>query len=561
MKDSLLKKVLSTISHFGMLQEGDSVLISISGGPDSVFLASCLNQIKGLYNLKLFCFHLDHKTRNGQSSKDAVFVKNFCESNGLKLFAEEVDVKSWCRQNRLSFQDGARTLRLDLLNKTAQKNRIQKISTGHTADDNAETFLMHLLRGSGLRGLSGIQPVSGHFIRPLLEVFHDDILEYLSENEIPYCSDKTNMENIYYRNKVRNILIPFINTNFSKKFVKNLSSTIEVIRQENAFIDAYGRECLQNIAEIIPVCSEAVPCKNGATCGQPVIKGKRVPESKDWTGAPTESRIAETIKIPLADLRAYPESVIKRIIISALELVNGNFTNIRRENIVDITKLCFSGNERKELMLAGGIAVVRESENLFLHNSAAQDSRTAAAEESSGSSTVKGNSFDFNHEIDKQPEDLPEKTVNDSINIKLAQENVCHSDPGMDIRIEIGSKQCLKIGGIKYLIEAFLGGPDFLNARSIKSSEAFLDFEKIRFPVMIDYWHKKGERFVPLGIKDFKKIQDYFTDMKIPYSKRLRVPLLCDQEKIIWVGNYRIDDRVKIDEQTKKIFHIKIIDI
>ena len=109
---------------------------------------------------------------------------------------------------------------------------------------------MHLLRGSGLRGLSGIQPVNGQFIRPLLEIFHSDILDYLAENKIPYCRDKTNLENIYYRNKIRNILIPFINNNFSKNFVKNLSGTIDVIRQENAFIDTYGRECLKKIAEI-----------------------------------------------------------------------------------------------------------------------------------------------------------------------------------------------------------------------------------------------------------------------------------------------------------------------
>ena len=127
MKDSLLNKVLSTISRFRMLQKGDSVLISISGGPDSVFLADALNQIKALYSLKLYCFHLDHRTRNGQSSKDAAFVRNFCGNIGLKLFSVEMDVKEWCRQNRLSFQDGARRLRLDLLNETAEKNRIKKI--------------------------------------------------------------------------------------------------------------------------------------------------------------------------------------------------------------------------------------------------------------------------------------------------------------------------------------------------------------------------------------------------------------------------------------------------
>jgi tRNA(Ile)-lysidine synthase len=471
MKDSLLNKVLSTISRFRMLQKGDSVLISVSGGPDSVFLADALNQIKALYGLKLYCFHLDHKTRNGQSTKDAAFVRNFCSSIGLKLFSEEIDVKEWCRQNRLSFQDGARRLRLGLLNETAEKNGIKKISTGHTADDNAETFLMHLLRGSGLRGLSGIQPVNGLFIRPLLEIFHTDILDYLAENKIPYCSDKTNMENIYSRNKIRNVLIPFINNNFSKNFVKNLSGTIDIIRQEDAFIVDYGRKCLKKIAEIS----------------------------------------LENIKIPLIKLRAYPESVIKHIMISAIEHVNGDSIDIRRENLADITSLCFSGNERKELLFAGGIAVIREGENLYISN-------------------------------------IPTKST-------------IRSAPVADIEIEIGSKQELEIAGVKYLIEAFFGGSNFLKGKNIKSSEAYLDFEKIRFPVKIDYWHKAGERFIPLGLKDFKKIQDYFTDLKVHYSKRPQVPLFYDLEKIIWVGNFRIDERAKIDGQTKKIFHIKIIDI
>jgi tRNA(Ile)-lysidine synthase len=525
MKDSLLNKVLSTISRFRMLQKGDSVLISVSGGPDSVFLADALNQIKAFYGLKLYCFHLDHKTRNGQSSKDAAFVRNFCGNIGLKLFSEERDVKEWCRQSRLSFQDGARRLRLDLLNETAEKNSIKKISTGHTADDNAETFLMHLLRGSGLRGLSGIQPVNGLFIRPLLEIFHSDILDYLAENRIPYCSDKTNLENIYSRNKIRNVLIPFINNNFTKNFVKNLSGTIDVIRQENAFIDDYGRKCLKSIAEIGLGATAAAPGKTASIsrktagrfgkansmAGEPGVKGKSSYENKGTYAANQQFLPEESIKIPLIKLRAYPESVIKRIMISAIELINGDSVDIRRENLADITRLCFSGNERKELLFAGGITVIREGEYLYLSNA-------------------------------------PTKSTD-------------RTAPVVDIEIEIGFKQELEIANVKYLVEAFFGGSDFLKDKNIKSSEAYLDFEKIRFPVKVDYWHKTGERFVPLGLKDFKKIQDYFTDMKIPYGKRLHIPLFYDQEKIIWVGNYRIDERAKIDEQTKKIFHVKIIDI
>ncbi len=632
MKASLSNKVLSTISRFNMFQDGDSVLISISGGPDSVFLTQALNQIKASYNLKLYCFHLDHKTRNGQSSKDAEFVRNFCDSIGLELFKAEIDIKNWCRQNRFSFQDGARRVRLDLLNETAAKHRIKKIATGHTADDNVETFLMHLLRGSGLRGLSGIQPVNGRFIRPMLEIFHADILDYLAENEIPYCTDKTNQENIYYRNKVRNVLIPFINDNFSKNLVKNLSGTIDVIRQENDFIDAYGFKCLKKIAEITPGKTAPISDKTAkvsdktagvpATPGTPGInavtaiagtagvKSDSRNDSKDIKGNFVMGKTqmsAEIIKIPIVKLRAHPESVIKRIIISAIELLGKDFTDIRRENLSDITKLCFWGNERKELILAGGITIIRECGILYLYSgvytaqavqaapaaSAAQTTQAAQTAEAAQTApaaqtaqTMPAVSATKTAQTARTaPAALAAQTAQTAPAVTAASATqtaqtartapaapaaqTAQTAPAAessaclcpDIKIEIGSKQELEIVGRKYFIEAFLGGMDILRDKNIKSSEAYLDFDKIRFPLKVKYWQKAGERFIPLGLKNSKKIQDYFIDMKIPYSKRLRIPLFNDREKIIWVGNYRIDERVKIDGQTKKIFHIKIIEI
>src|SRR3972149_4871386 len=176
--DRTVKGVFSTIDEFGMLSGGDRVLVSISGGPDSTFLTFALNMLKKAYDLKLFALHLDHMTRNGESSNDAEFVAGLCKDLGIKLFASRTDVRQWCRQHKLSFQEGARKLRLQFLTIAADKCRADRIATGHNADDNVETFFMHLARGAGLKGLSGIRPVNLKFIRQ-----DNDLISGLAEKE------------------------------------------------------------------------------------------------------------------------------------------------------------------------------------------------------------------------------------------------------------------------------------------------------------------------------------------------------------------------------------------
>ena len=204
------KTVLEAIRHFGMVKSGDSILISISGGPDSTFLTHILYGLRDEFNLTLYGYCLDHITRGGRSALDAAFVKKLCRKLDIRLFSEKTNVRKWCRTSRLSFQAGARKLRKSRLEEISRKCNITKIAVGHNSDDNIETFLMRLIRGAGARGLSGIKPVSGKVIRPLITTSRTDIMQYIEDKGIQYCVDHTNLENVYFRNRVRNKLIPFI---------------------------------------------------------------------------------------------------------------------------------------------------------------------------------------------------------------------------------------------------------------------------------------------------------------------------------------------------------------
>jgi len=477
-KDRTVKNVLNTISDCKMLSRGDSVLISISGGPDSVFLTIVLDLIRDDFKLKLYCFHLDHKTRKGQSKKDAEFVEKFCKKLGIMLFKEEVDVKKWCAANKLSFQEGARKIRRSFLENIASANKIKKIAVGHNSDDNVETFFINLLRGSGLKGLAAIKPTDGRFIRPLIDTSRDEILAFLEKNCVSYCRDRTNIENIYLRNKIRNLLIPFIKKNLSKNFENKLKDTIKIISDENNLLSSIAIKTLKRIAV----------CKKG-----------------------TQKNNIESIEIPIKKLKAYPGAFKKRIILSAIEEFKGNLENIKSANIDDALKTCFPGGERKEFFFTDNIKFVKEADKIYLfHNFGGKDFANILKE--------------------------------------------CDMVPGKE--------QEFSELGFRCISEIFDGGIDNIKKELISCSEAYLDYDKIIPPVRVKNWIKnRGEKFYPLGSEGSKKLHDFFIDEKVPLSLRNKIPVFFDRKKIIWIGKYRIDERVKVDLNTRRILHIKIFDI
>ncbi|MCE5329359.1 tRNA lysidine(34) synthetase TilS [bacterium] len=509
-------KVIATIDKFNMINPGDSVLISISGGPDSVFLAYLFYLIKNKYKLELYSFHLDHMTRNGDSARDADFVENFCSGLKIKLFSEKIDAQKWCIERKMNFQEGARILRKNLLEKYLLENSINKIAIAHNADDNLETFFMNLLRGSGLRGVSGIKPVSGNLIRPLINSSKEEIVCFLDSNKIGYCIDKTNLEVKYLRNRIRNILIPELEDKFGISFKNKVLNTVETLRTVNDYIEA---EALRIIKGIIK--------RQGINISDIYNMG--------------------FIKIPVAFIEDLDNSIKTALVFKLIELVNGEAKDIVSANINDILKFCYSGGENKKIDLLNGINFVKEKEHLYIYD---------------------GSKIDLYEILDENCLKLKsekEYIVVDKDDIRIMLKSNITSNVILRVAGNAGTINQLHKTNMDFnetgieLTAGILNAPK-IDKNTIMNSytnEAYMDLDSIRFPVIVRNW-RNGDKFYPLGMHKEKKLQDFFTDIKVPFHLRSSIPIFCDSEKIIWIGNFRIDDRIKIKDKTKKIFYLKI---
>jgi len=226
----ILTKVRNTLKKHALIQKKNKIVIGVSGGPDSVALLYLLNSLKEELKLKLHIAHLDHILRK-DSSKDRKFVEDLAKKLNLPITCAEVNVKELAKRG--SLEEIARNIRLGFLFKVAKDVKADKIALGHNLDDQAETVLMRILRGTGLSGLSAILPkrdIAGYqIIRPLIEIRRSEIEAYLRKKRIKPRRDPTNSEDIYFRNKIRNKLIPLLEKDYNRNIKELLSKMAEGI--------------------------------------------------------------------------------------------------------------------------------------------------------------------------------------------------------------------------------------------------------------------------------------------------------------------------------------------
>ncbi|MCX5710037.1 MAG: tRNA lysidine(34) synthetase TilS, partial [Candidatus Omnitrophica bacterium] len=231
----MLKKVKYTNDKFRLLKKNDRILVGVSGGPDSTALLYALRSLGKQLDLKLFVAHLDHGLRK-DSAQDARFVRDLAFKLKLPLISGRVRVKK-----SGSLEESARKARFDFLLKTAKKFKADKIALGHNLDDQAETVLMRILRGTGLSGLSAILPkrvISGcEVIRPLIEVKRREIEAYLERNKIIPRRDPTNAQDIFLRNKIRNRLLPLLEKDYNANIKSILANLAESSGADYEYLD------------------------------------------------------------------------------------------------------------------------------------------------------------------------------------------------------------------------------------------------------------------------------------------------------------------------------------
>lgn len=302
-----------------MLERGQTLLVAVSGGPDSVAMLHSLYRLREDFDLKLIVAHLDHQMRLG-AAEDAGFVNRLADELGLLCVCARRDVPAYQRHHKLSPEDAARHVRYDFLRATAAQQGAARIAIGHTADDQAETILLRLLRGTGLTGLAGMSPVRGMVIRPLIQVHRRAILAFLKAQHIAFRVDPSNQQRLYTRNRLRLDVLPLLRQQYNPHIVDSLCTMARLLAADEAALRTMACERLRQA---------------------------RLP------GPPGE------ICLPIGQLLDWLPALQRRVVREALREASGTLHGFTERHIAAILHLCTETAGSKRLTLPRGMIAER----------------------------------------------------------------------------------------------------------------------------------------------------------------------------------------------------------
>lgn len=297
------QKVLETIKKYNLIKDGDKVIVGVSGGPDSISLLDILNKIKNkkLLDFEIICVHINHQIRE-EANDDEFFVQDYCKKNQIKFYCKRIDVIKYANNNKIGLEEAGRFLRYDFFDEIMQKENANKIAIAHNKNDKAETIIMNIIRGTGISGLKGIEPIREEkYIRPLLKCDRDEIEEYCKTNNLNPRIDKTNFENDCTRNKIRNIVLPYIKKEFNYNIIETINRLSEVATETENYLK---NETIKKYNQL------------------------KIEEEKN------------TVILSLKEFNKCDILIRKRLLIYTISKVLGNTQNIEKINIEDIIKLC-----------------------------------------------------------------------------------------------------------------------------------------------------------------------------------------------------------------------------
>ena len=301
------EKVLNTIKKYNLIQDGDKIVLGVSGGPDSMSMLHILNEIKNQgNNFEIIVAHVNHQIRE-EAKDDEKYVEEYCIKNQIKYYIKRIDVKKYANNNKIGLEEAGRNLRYEFFDEILKKENANKIAIAHNKNDKIETIIMNELRGTGIAGLKGIEAIRDNkYIRPIIECERDEIEKYCEEKELSPRIDKTNFINDCTRNKIRNVVLPYIKQEFNPNII----------------------ETIDRLSKVMNETEEYLQCQT----------------EKIYNDIKIEENVLDLKKFNIQD-----NLIKKRIIIYAIAKVLGNTQNVEKVNIDDIIKLCANNIGNKYL--------------------------------------------------------------------------------------------------------------------------------------------------------------------------------------------------------------------
>lgn len=269
----MLKKVSNYITKHNMVRENNHIILAISGGPDSMALLYIMDKLKQDLNITLTVAHVNHSLRP-EADEEESFVKKCSLDLGIPFYSHKADVAKIALEEKKSIEDAGRQVRYQFFRQLLNDLKADQIATAHHQDDNAETVLLNLLRGTGIKGLRGIMPVNDNIIRPLLGVSKLEIMDYLKDNSLPYCIDDSNFDPIYLRNKIRHELIPLLEKEYNPNIIEGLSKLAVIAREENEFLELKTEEMFNKA--LLSQSASTIKLNHAIVTNLPMALRKRV---------------------------------------------------------------------------------------------------------------------------------------------------------------------------------------------------------------------------------------------------------------------------------------------
>lgn len=456
----LLHHMVKTIRTRALLEPGQHLLVAVSGGPDSVALVSLLHRLRRPWRLTLSAVHGNYGLRGSESDGDQECVEALCRRLDIPLHTMQLNVRN--RARGTSLQAAARDARYRGLTAIAQQCGADRIAVGHTADDQAETVLLWMLRGAGLSGLSGMPACrDGIIVRPLYEVRRREILAYLQSEALSFRLDSSNDKPIYLRNRIRHEIIPALQR-VSPASVKALCRLADVCREDNGYLDE----------QVAALSADRID---------------RLPGGEQM--------------IERSFLRDLPLAVQRRLIQASLRRCSPVDRPPNLHTVELVRQAILRKNRVSNIATSSGAVIVGKDVVQF-----------------------------FPPTSRDQPHDRSHQTVPMVLSV-----------PGTITWVATGQRIHVERSLRKNIHET-----------GDRKDRIMVDADRIVGPLMVRAW-QPGDRFCPFGMKGrSKKLQDFFTDLKVLGSDRTRIPVVATGERIVWVVGYRQDDRSALTPLTEQ---------